>query len=116
MKNLVNHVLENNGATFNPRTNQLVKKGYACSGIKENETIINGKVTENDIVNYINKFQHDFTNNEKAMVGIWFNTENNKTYLDTSFVHNDLQSALDSAKELQELAIFDLNELKEIWL
>ena len=116
MMKLVNHILENNGATFNPRNNELVISGYACSGIKENETIINGKVTENDLVEYLNKFQADFTNNDKAMLGVWYNTENDKTYLDTSFVHNDLQSALDSAKELQELAIFDLNELKEIWL
>ena len=116
MKQLVNHILENNGATYNPRQKELVITGYACSGIKENETIINGKVTENDIVDYINKFQADFTNNDKAMVGVWYNTENDKTYLDTSFVHNDLQSALDSAKELHELAIFDLNKLEEIWL
>ena len=116
MMKLVNHILENNGATFNPRNNELVISGYACSGIKENETIINGKVTENDLVEYLNKFQADFTNNDKAMLGVWYNTENDKTYLDTSFVHNDLQSALQSAKELQELAIFDLNELKEIWL
>ena len=65
---------------------------------------------------YINKFELDFTNNDKAMVGVWYNVENDKTYLDTSFVHNDLQSALDSAKELQELAVFDLNRLEEIWL
>lgn len=116
MKQLVNYILENNGATYNPRQKELVFTGYACSGIKENETIINGKVTENDLVEYINKFQADFTGNDKAMVGVWYNTENDKTYLDTSFVHNDLQSALDSAKELQELAIFDLNRLEEIWL
>ena len=116
MKNLVNYILENNGATYNPRQKELVFNGYACSGIKENETIINGKVTENDIVEYINKFELDFTNNDRAMLGVWYNTENDKTYLDTSFVHNDLQSALDSAKELQELAIFDLNKLEEIRL
>ena len=116
MKQLVNYILENNGATYNPRQKELVFNGYACSGIKENETIINGKVTENDLVEYINKFELDFTNNDKAMLGVWYNTENDKTYLDTSFVHNDLQSALDSAKELQELAIFDLNKLEEIWL
>ena len=116
MKQLVNYILENNGATYNPRQKELVITGYACSGIKENETIIDGKVTENDIVEYINKFQADFTNNDKAMVGVWYNTENDKTYLDTSFVHSTKESALASAKELHELAIFDLNELKEIWL
>ena len=116
MMKLVNHILENNGATFNPRNNELVISGYACSGIKENETIINGKVTENDLVEYLNKFQHDFTNNDKAMLGVWYNTENNMTYLDTSFVHSTKESALQSAKELQELAIFDLENLEEIWL
>ena len=51
-----------------------------------------------------------------AHVGVWYNHEDGKTYLDTSYRFNDVDSALQFARDNNQLAIFDLATYEEIRL
>lgn len=49
-------------------------------------------------------------------VGGWLNTDNGKFYWDASVIVNDLEKAKTLGRKFGQLAIFDLNEQKVIWL
>lgn len=50
------------------------------------------------------------------VVGGWLNTENNFFYFDSSKVFETESEAVEFGKQNQQIAIFDLNELREIRL
>ena len=114
LNQLVKYVAENGGATVNPKNGNMPTDGYMCA-IAQNERIIDGQLTENALTNYINQYASDLEENG-AYLGIWYNTENNKTYLDTSYRFSDVDEALAFAKENEQLAIFDLETFNEIRL
>lgn len=114
LNQLVKYVTENGGATVDPKNGNMPTDGYMCA-IAQNERVIEGQLTENALVNYINHYSNDL-NGDGAYLGIWYNTENDKTYLDTSYRFSDVDEALAFAKENQQLAIFNLATFDEIRL
>ena len=50
------------------------------------------------------------------MLGVWYNTENEKTYIDTSFVFENVDDAKRFGKENNQIAIFHLDTFTEIRL
>ena len=114
MKRLVDYINENNGMTYNPREGVFVNSGYACAKA-ENEKIIDGAITEYDIIVYLYRYQKDLQN-PNAMLGVWYNTENNKTYIDTSYVFETESLAVDFGHKNKQLAIFHLDTFTEIRL
>ena len=50
------------------------------------------------------------------MGGAWYNTDNNKTYLDTSFVFDNEQDAMAFGYANNQIAIFHLDSFTEIRL
>ncbi len=111
---LVNYILENNGITYDMKNGKIVTSGYSCAK-EENECIVDGKITEYDLLIYMIKYQKDLTK-KNAMLGVWYNTENEKTYIDTSFIFENVDDARKFGKENNQLAIFHLDTFTEIRL
>jgi fructokinase len=52
----------------------------------------------------------------EGIVGGWKNSENKQYYFDSSKVFDNLEDAIKFAGENKQIAIFYLNEQKQIWL
>lgn len=114
LNQLVEYVAQNGGATVNPSNGAMPVDGFMCA-IAQNEFVMDGQVTTNALTTYIEQYAHDLKK-DGAFLGIWYNTENDKTYLDTSFRFEDVDDALEFAKVNEQLAIFDLATFNEIRL
>ena len=53
---------------------------------------------------------------DNTCLGAWYNSEDGKTYLDTSYRFETLEEAIAFGKANNQLAIFDLNTFTEIRL
>jgi hypothetical protein len=113
-KKLVSYILKNNGITYDMKNGAIVTSGYSCAK-EENEYIVDGKITDYDLLVYMLKYQKDLTR-KNAMLGVWYNTENEKTYIDTSFVFENVDDAKRFGKENNQIAIFHLDTFTEIRL
>ena len=114
MKNLVNHIIKNGGATYNLMGGQFITSGYMCAKA-ENEMIISEELTCNHILGYMARYAADLQK-DNANLGAWYNSEDGKTYLDTSYRFETLEEAIAFGKANNQLAIFDLNTFTEIRL
>lgn len=114
LNQLVEYVAQNGGATVNPSNGTMPVDGFMCA-IAQNEYVMDGQVTANALTTYIEQYAHDLEK-DGAFLGIWYNTENDKTYLDTSFRFENVDDALEFAKVNEQLAIFDLATFNEIRL
>ena len=114
IKKLVEYVHENGGMTYNNKTRQMMTKGYVCAK-KGNEFVVNGLLTEQQLVEYMEKYVEDLRL-EETCVGVWYNTENNMTYLDTSLVYDNLEECVEIGRRNGEIAIFCLHTFEEIRL
>ena len=114
MKNLVNHIIKNGGATYNLMGGKFITSGYMCAKA-ENEMIISEELTCNHILGYMARYAADLQK-DNANLGAWYNSEDGKTYLDTSYRFETLEEAIAFGKANNQLAIFDLNTFTEIRL
>ena len=114
VKNLVKYVHENGGMTYNNKTRQMMTKGYVCAK-KGNEFVVNGLLTEQILLEYVEKY-HDDLQLDETCVGVWYNVENGKTYLDTSLVYDNLDECVEVGRRNGEIAIFCLHTFEEIRL
>lgn len=112
MNKLVNYIMNNGGMTYNPRTGEMPSKGFVCA-IQENEHIIPTATTESDLYHYLFLHCESFLNDENAHFGVWYNTEDGQTYLDTSYVFDTREEAEAFAIANNQLAYFDLETFTE---
>lgn len=101
------------GFTYNPRTGEQPKKGWAVSVDKQREKVFdhNEPVTVTAILDYW-KNNREFFGNEGNNFGGWLDTNTGKFYLDVSKVVPDKETALRLARENDQIGIFNL-ETKE---
>jgi hypothetical protein len=111
MKDLIDRVLEyskNNpdGFTLNIENFKQVKYGIVVA-FKETQNSF-GKESLQNVLN------HSLENDKK--IGGWFNTENGLFYFDSVkvFKNSELNEAIKFAIQNEQIAIFDLTNLKEI--
>lgn len=111
MKHLIERVWEysqNNpdGFTLNIETLKPIKFGIIVA-FKETQNSF-GKESLETVIN------HALQNNK--IVGGWLNRDNGLFYFDSSkvFKNSELKKAIEFAKENEQIAIFDLTNLKEI--
>ena len=114
LNKLVKYANENGGMTYNNKTGQMMTKGYVCAK-KGNEYVVNGQLTVEDLEHYMTKYHNDLQLDETC-VGVWYNTENDKTYLDTSLVYENRQECEEIGRRNGEIAIFCLDTFEEIRL
>ncbi|SZD72030.1 Uncharacterised protein [Candidatus Ornithobacterium hominis] len=111
MKHLIERVWEHSinnpyGFTLNIETFRPIKFGICVAYIDTQNCF--GKHGLENVINHAS--EHD------KIVGGWLNDDNGFYYFDSVkvFKNSELKKAIEFAKENQQLAIFDLTNLKEI--
>lgn len=111
LSSLVNYIKANGGATYNLNSNNYMASGFMCAKA-ENEAVIDGQVNVAHLEQYIAKYNKDLQE-PNANLGAWYNTEDGKTYLDTSYRFETLEEAVEFGRKNNQLAIFNLNTYEE---
>ena len=95
-----------NGFTLNVETMKPVKYGISVA-YKETQDSF-GKESLNRVINHA--LEHSKT------VGGWFDTDSNRYYFDSVkiFKNSEIDKAIEFAKNHNQLAIYDLTNIKEI--
>lgn len=111
MKHLIERVWEYsqnnpNGFTLNIKTLKPIKFGIIVA-FKETQNSF-GKESLETVINHA--LQHN------NIVGGWLNRDNGLFYFDSSkvFKNSELKKAIEFAKQNEQIAIFDLTNLREI--
>lgn len=111
MKYLINAILEIAKQNPDGFTVQLLSLQHVTSGIivaySETQNCFDSKGLEKVI-------NHALKNGQT--VGGWLNTENNLFYFDSCKVFDNESEAIEFGKQNQQIAIFDLDNLREIRL
>lgn len=94
------------GFSYDLITKKLINQGISVAYFETQNSN-----TENELENCLN---HCINHENK--IGGWFNSENKKFYFDSIkiFKNNELKSALEFAKQNNQIAIFDLTNKIEI--
>ena len=96
------------GFTVSASNMQPVSTGYAVAvADTQNSFGLEGLA---NVVKYVTEHP------EINAFGVWYNSENNMYYFDSTVIVNDLEAAKDLGRYNKQLAIFDLANLKEIRL
>jgi hypothetical protein len=112
MNEIYKKALSNGGLTFSLIKNKCVSKGFAVSFSKKFEKIINvADFTARDITTFISNLGGL---PKEACLGVWINKD--LVYLDVSVVYNDSEKALRRARDLGEIAIYDLSKKSELFI
>ena len=108
----------NGGSTVNAVHGSLVgTKNYSVAVFPELSTQIPGKsVTAEQIAELAAKAKsmRIDTTGERISIGTWYDKENDTTWLDVVMTTADRERALDLAKQYNQKAIFDLENIEEI--
>ena len=123
MKNLLDFcdaILKNGGATFNLVTGTSPTTGYVVSkqGYEDTIDLFGNNVTQTMLVNsfvrvYVSEHGFELSVVEQNLGG-WIHDK--KLYLDISILFDNEADAIKYAKDNNQLAYFDLNKGKEIFL
>jgi fructokinase len=96
------------GFTVSAANLQPVTTGYAVAvADTQNSFGLEGLA---NVVKYV--FEHSNVN----AFGGWYNSDNNQFYFDATVVVDDLQTAQDLGRYNNQIALFDLSNMKEIKL
>ena len=96
------------GYTVNAETLQPVTSGYAVA-VADTQNSFGFEGLAN-VVQYVSEHP------EVNAFGGWYNSENNMYYYDATVIVDDLDAAMELGRINNQIAIFDLANLKEIRL
>lgn len=96
------------GYTVNAATLQPVTTGYAVA--------VAGTQNSFGLEGLANVIKFAESHQEINAFGGWYNSENGKYYFDATVIVNDLEKAVELGRLNNQIAIFDLVNLKEILL
>jgi hypothetical protein len=101
------------GFSVNPGDGSDVRTGYAVAVHPEHERIYDGRVTSNDLHDYIAQVK-DTLSLPGRVLGGWCDPATGRVYLDVSVVTPHFFYAMKLARETAQLAIFDLSVMESI--
>lgn len=115
-------IAEDGGFTYHPSTHTYPSKGYAVATYRDFEKIfeattevsVDELITPNDIKAFYAAHKDTFAKDPNAHIGGWFDTENNKVYLDVSSILTNKREAMKLGRQYKQEAIYDLGAGKEI--
>ena len=112
MRNAIKKVVLENPTGFSvDNSMQNIESGYAVSFDKKTE-VSTKRVTLKVIDRYLKKRPEK----DNVIYGGWYNEKDEKYYLDYSMRVVNKQEALKIARENKQLAIFDLNKKRAIYV
>lgn len=105
-----------NGFSIHPVTEDTPAVGYMVGVVKAAEVVIDSKeeVTGELISKFMEDNKSQFEARPALHVGGWIDGESGKIFLDLSEQFDSIDDAIDAAESTDQLAIWDLNEKKEI--
>lgn len=112
-----------NGFTYQPVSKTSPTSGFSIAMFPESERILLGpdEATPGALYIFVKTNLEKFKTDNRIHFGAWHNEPSegnegadNKVYLDTSIVIENLEQATELAKEHCQLAIFDLSEGREV--
>ncbi len=101
-------IMSPEGFTVDKNTFKPITSGYTVA-VKETQNSF-GNYGAAKVVSYAAK------HNEVRALGGWLNSANNKYYFDAIIICESLEEALALGRANNQIAIFDLNNMKEIRL
>ena len=101
------------GFSVDPSDGSDVRTGYAVAVHPEHERVFDGRVTSNDLHEYIAQAK-DALALPGRVLGGWCDPATSRIYLDVSAVTADLSEAMTLARETHQIAIFDFSAMESI--
>jgi hypothetical protein len=101
------------GFSVDPSDGSDVRTGYAVAVHPEHERVFDGRVTSNDLHEYITQAKDALTLPGRVLGG-WRDPGTGHVYLDVSVVTSDLFYAMKLARETRQVAIFDFSAMRSI--
>ncbi len=101
------------GFSVDPSDGSNVRTGYAVAVHPEHEYVFDGRVTSNDLHEYIARAKDALTLPGRVLGG-WRDPGTGRVYLDVSVVTTDVSEAMTLARKTQQLAIFDFSTMESI--
>lgn len=116
-KQLVSKLRKHGGFTYEPAQNKVPKSGFAVSAYKHLEVVLNAKqLSVKAVKGFYDRAAETLKKDPLAHMGGWFDKVSGKIFLDVVQIHKAVGGAMEQAKQLKELAIFDLGKMAEIRL
>ena len=107
--------LNPDGFTVNAENLQPVKSGYAVALKKTQNSF--GTDGLSKVANVIAKLQNSGNLNGRTLAfGGWQDSESGLYYYDATVIYQDREEAIEAGRANEQIAIFDLENLKEIRL
>ena len=107
--------LNPDGFTVNAENLQPVKSGYAVALKKTQNSF--GTDGLSKVANVIAKLQNSGNLNGRTLAfGGWYDSESGLYYYDATVIYQDREEAIEAGRTNEQIAIFDLENLKEIRL
>ena len=107
--------LNPDGFTVNAANLQPVKSGYAVALKKTQNSF--GTDGLSKVANVIAKLQNSGNLNGRTLAfGGWYDSESGLYYYDATVIYQDREEAIEAGRANEQIAIFDLENLKEIRL
>ena len=107
--------LNPDGFTVNAENLQPVKSGYAVALTKTQNSF--GTDGLSKVANVIAKLQNSGNLNGRTLAfGGWYDSESGLYYYDATVIYQDREEAIEAGRANEQIAIFDLENLKEIRL
>jgi len=111
------HIRETGGATVSSKGKlYTLKRGYAVGVAPDYTTEAWDYWIRADINSFFNRVLPILCADPRNHMGIWIDNSDGKMYLDVSRIYDDLQEALDTAKQYGQKAIYDFKNKKVILL
>lgn len=101
------------GFSVDPSDGSDVRSGYAVAVHPEHERVFDGRVTSDDLHEYVTQAKDALTLPGRVLGG-WCNPDTGRVYLDVSVVTSDLFYAMKLARETRQVAIFDFSAMQSI--
>lgn len=107
--------LNPDGFTVNAENLQPVKSGYAVALKKTQNSF--GAEGLAKVANVIDELQDSGNLNGRTLAfGGWYDSESGLYYYDATVIYQDREKAIEAGRANEQIAIFDLENLKEIRL
>ena len=114
MSELYTHLQNNSGFTVSKELKHFNGLGFAVS-LKSNTVIIDSELLNESLFNAIVQ-NLQITIKENEFIGAWLDSQTFKIHFDINTIHTDLDSAIKTAKENEQIAIYNLGTQREIRL
>lgn len=114
LRETVAHVIRNGGITLDPTLGRPINQGYAVSPYRERERVLPLEDFNVKALGHYLVENKDLLNQPGNYLGVWWDRETDKVYLDVSLVVFDEGTCQELAVQHAQLAYYVLHEQKTV--